>query len=258
MPEGHTIHRLARLHRRALRGRTVAVTSPQDRFAAGAALLDGLTSTGVDAYGKHLFYRWSDGPTLHVHLGLYGKFRGYGEAAPLPTAGTRLTMATGDVTLHLAGPTACELLDPGEERRLRERLGPDPLGLRPDPAAFRANLSRRTLPIGAALLDRRVAAGIGNVYRRRRRASRVGVLARAALRPPTARPRRVARAGLRTCGRSVWQPPLPGAAASGSPRCYRAARPASAAGHPHGVPRGAALHLDRDAPDRGAARIEGD
>jgi len=184
VPEGHTIHRLARLHRRALRGRTVAVTSPQDRFAAGAALLDGLTSTGVDAYGKHLFYRWSDGPTLHVHLGLYGKFRGYGEAAPLPTAGTRLTMATGDVTLHLAGPTACELLDPGEERRLRERLGPDPLGLRPDPAAFRANLSRRTLPIGAALLDRRVAAGIGNVYRRRRRASRGGVLARQRSGPP--------------------------------------------------------------------------
>ena len=165
MPEGHTIHRLARLHRRALRGRTVRVTSPQGRFAGGAALLDGRISTGVDAYGKHLFYRWSDGPTLHVHLGLYGKFRGYGEAAPLPTAGTRLAMATDDATLHLAGPTACELLDPGEERRLRERLGPDPLGRRPDPAAFLANLARRTLPIGAALLDQRVVAGIGNVYR---------------------------------------------------------------------------------------------
>ncbi len=75
MPEGHTIHRYARQHRRDLRGRAVAVSSPQGRFAAGAALLDGRTLTEVDPYGKHLFYRWSGSETLHVHLGLYGGFR---------------------------------------------------------------------------------------------------------------------------------------------------------------------------------------
>jgi hypothetical protein len=150
VPEGHTINRLARLHRRALRGRTVAVTSPQDRFAAGAALLDGLTSTGVDAYGKHLFYRWSDGSTLHVHLGLYGAFRSHPDPAPPPTAGTRLTMATGDVTLHLAGPTACELLGLGEERRLRERLGPTRSAAAPTPRR-----SGRTCPGGPCRSVRR-------------------------------------------------------------------------------------------------------
>jgi endonuclease VIII len=57
MPEGHTIHRLAREHTRLLAGRTLRVSSPQGRFDAGAALLDGRMLERVDPYGKHLFYR---------------------------------------------------------------------------------------------------------------------------------------------------------------------------------------------------------
>ncbi|HEY0806136.1 MAG TPA: Fpg/Nei family DNA glycosylase, partial [Pseudonocardiaceae bacterium] len=41
MPEGHTLHRLARLHQRRYAGQPVEVTSPQGRFAAGASLVDG-------------------------------------------------------------------------------------------------------------------------------------------------------------------------------------------------------------------------
>ncbi|HVM14166.1 MAG TPA: DNA-formamidopyrimidine glycosylase family protein, partial [Egibacteraceae bacterium] len=61
MPEGHTIHRLARDHRRDLAGRRIAVSSPQGRFVAGARRLDGRTLLDVEAYGKHLFYRWEGG-----------------------------------------------------------------------------------------------------------------------------------------------------------------------------------------------------
>jgi endonuclease VIII len=170
VPEGHTIHRLARLHRTALAGRRIAVSSPQGRFLAGAARLDGRVLVDVEPYGKHLFYRWADGavddsPILHVHLGLFGTFRTSRGAAPQPTPGTRLRMVAETVTVDLAGPTVCELVDPQAEALIRERLGPDPLHADADPERVWAALQRRRSPIGAALLDQKVLAGVGNVYR---------------------------------------------------------------------------------------------
>lgn len=165
MPEGHTIHRYARQHRRLLVGSPLRAASPQGRFAQGAALLDGRRLISVDPYGKHLFYRWDGGLTLHVHLGLYGAFREFVGEAPPPTAGTRLELRTGETTLRLAGPTACELLEPDQEAVIMSRLGPDPLHRRAAVAAVREALRRRSTPIGAALLDQRVVAGIGNVFR---------------------------------------------------------------------------------------------
>jgi DNA-formamidopyrimidine glycosylase len=165
VPEGHTIHRHAREHRRLLRGRPLAVTSPQGRFAQGAALLDGRALADVEPHGKHLFYRWDGGLVLHVHLGLYGGFRTFTGVAPPPTPGTRLQLVADDLTVRLAGPTACDLIDPDEEATIRARLGPDPLRRDADREAVRVALARRPTPIGAVLLDQKVVAGIGNVYR---------------------------------------------------------------------------------------------
>ena len=177
MPEGHTIHRYARLHRAALADRRLAASSPQGRFAAGAARIDGRRLHDVEAYGKHLFYRWqmAEPATLHVHLGLFGHFRSFhsspapdGQAAPVPppTAGTRLELRAEDGTiLRLAGPTACHLILPEQEESLLARLGPDPLRADADPARFSAALRRRSVGIGQALLDQRVIAGIGNAFR---------------------------------------------------------------------------------------------
>lgn len=169
MPEGHVVHRLARQHREALAGQTIATASPQGRFSAGARRLDGRKLMNVDAHGKHLFYRWVGGETLHVHLGLFGKFRFHRtQPPPPPTANTRLTMTGDEVAVYLAGPTVCELVDPTEEELIRRRLGPDPLrsGSRAAKLTeFTANLSRRRIPIGAALIDQRVIAGLGNIYR---------------------------------------------------------------------------------------------
>ena len=53
MPEGHTIHRIARDHGKLLVGRPVGVTSPQGRFAADAALVDGAVLDRIEPYGKH-------------------------------------------------------------------------------------------------------------------------------------------------------------------------------------------------------------
>jgi len=54
MPEGHTIHRLARDLTKHLGGHEIETSSPQDRFSDGAALLDGRTLEHIDAWGKHL------------------------------------------------------------------------------------------------------------------------------------------------------------------------------------------------------------
>lgn len=87
MPEGHTVHRLARTFGEVFGGSAVAVSSPQGRFAAGAALLDGLVLHATEAVGKQMFLGF--GPAGHVpaapglgddlrwlrvHLGLYGSW----------------------------------------------------------------------------------------------------------------------------------------------------------------------------------------
>jgi endonuclease-8 len=70
VPEGHTLHRLARLHQRKFGGQPVAVSSPQGRFAEGAAMVNGRVLRRATAYGKHLFHHYTGGPIVHVHLGL--------------------------------------------------------------------------------------------------------------------------------------------------------------------------------------------
>lgn len=166
MPEGHVLHRAARLQGKRFSGQIVSARSPQGRFAAGASQLDGQTLTGIDALGKHLFYRFGSGDVLHVHLGLFGKFRVRSRPAPEPSPNARLVMETATDHLHLAGPTACDLMSPEEEDELRARLGPDPILDPADGAAqLEERLRRRSISIGAALLDQKVVAGIGNVYR---------------------------------------------------------------------------------------------
>lgn len=168
MPEGHSIYRYARQHRDLLGGKQVEATSPQGRFRKGAQRISGRRLLDVATHGKHLFYRWHRAETLHVHLGLYGRFSSFTGTAPPPTPATRLAMQADGVTVYLAGPSACELIAPTKEDEIRSRLGPDPLhaGRRGNnAAALAANLSRRTIPIGAAIIDQSVIAGLGNIYR---------------------------------------------------------------------------------------------
>lgn len=168
MPEGHTIHREARIQRKRLTGQPLRVWSPQGRFRSGAERLDGSAIDSIEAWGKHLFYDWDNGEILHVHLGLFGRFRSHLSDPPQPTDGTRLAMQGPGGTLYLSGPTACEIVDPEERESIIADLGPDPLRAngQDDPAAHLVEyLGRRTAPISAALLDQSVIAGIGNVYR---------------------------------------------------------------------------------------------
>ncbi len=67
MPEGHSVHRIARQFRHNFQGKTVRASSPQGRFAEGAAVLDGRTITDVDAVGKQMFMHFGDDVWLRVH-----------------------------------------------------------------------------------------------------------------------------------------------------------------------------------------------
>ncbi len=176
MPEGHTIHRLARRQNADLAGSAVDVVSPQ--VAAGSTVraaapagraadeLDGRRLIRVEAYGKHLFQRYEDDLTLHVHLGLFGRFVRRPRPDATPARDTCRLRITGDaVAWDLSGAVASKLLEPPEEDALLARLGPDPLRDDADPELFAAALVRRRSSIAAALMDQRVIAGVGNVYR---------------------------------------------------------------------------------------------
>ena len=165
MPEGHTIHRLARDHTPLLVGTRPRVTSPQGRFAAGAAVLDGREITRVEPYGKHLWYHAEGGELLHVHLGLYGKWSTGRLPAPEPRGALRVRFQTDEHWLDLRGPTACDLQTPQERKAVLARLGPDPLRRDARPDAAWDRVSRTTRTIGELLMDQSVLAGIGNVYR---------------------------------------------------------------------------------------------
>ncbi|MFJ6215236.1 Fpg/Nei family DNA glycosylase [Streptomyces sp. NPDC092296] len=165
MPEGHTIHRLAIEHLRAFGGRPVRATSPQGRFAASAALLDGRVLDGVEAHGKHLFLGFGGTGWVHVHLGLYGTVTFGAAPAPPPVGQVRLRLAGADGYADLRGPAACELITAAEKDALHSRLGPDPLRPADDPERAWQRISRSRSPVAALLMDQKVLAGVGNVYR---------------------------------------------------------------------------------------------
>ncbi|MFN3254487.1 MAG: Fpg/Nei family DNA glycosylase [Ilumatobacter sp.] len=169
MPEGHTIHRIARDHAKLLLGQPISVSSPQGRFGADAERIDGATLDELRPWGKHLFYEWSTGDVGHVHLGLFGKFRVYraaGSSGPPPPRGAvRMRLRSDTGTVDLNGPTACELLTPPERDAILDRLGPDPIHRGAKPDAMYARIERSSRTIGELLMDQSVVAGIGNAFR---------------------------------------------------------------------------------------------
>ena len=179
MPEGHVIHRLADELVVAFAGRIVRVTSPQGRFAAAAELLDGVTLRATEAYGKHLLIDFgstpvsplepagppSPGPFVHIHLGLIGKLR-WVRPGPVEGADTlRLRIETDEHAAELRGPQTCALIGPDEVAGLLAGLGPDPLRADADPERAWQRVHRSGRSIASLLMDQRVAAGVGNIYR---------------------------------------------------------------------------------------------
>jgi len=172
VPEGDTIHALARRLRAALvPGTLVAVRTrtPGPVPAAGAAVED------VAARGKHLLVAFGDGLALHTHLGMDGSWRltasdRIPDVTPgPPQRGVVATLATDRTAAVGRSLAVAEVLDAADVRRhpVLARLGPDlcELDLDLDEVLRRLGQVPSATPIGVVLLDQRVAAGIGNVYR---------------------------------------------------------------------------------------------
>ena len=126
----------------------------------------------IDPVGKHLFYRLEKGTKrpsktgkwLHVHLGLYGKFRPFELPAPEPKGAVRLRVIGENHGFDLNGPNCCEMLTDPERQAILDRLGPDPLR-KDDPGPARERIGKSRAPVGTLLLDQSVIAGVGNIYR---------------------------------------------------------------------------------------------
>lgn len=176
MPEGHTLHRVARDHSKLFVGEALATSSPQGRFTDEAKRLNGRKVDSVEAIGKHLFYRWAPKgrsktqDLLHIHLGLYGKFRLHktrteDDTWPEPRGAVRLRVEGANAAFDLNGPNTCELIDEAGYEKHRDRLGPDPLRKDADPERAWRRISKSKAPIGAMLMNQEVIAGVGNIYR---------------------------------------------------------------------------------------------
>ncbi|WP_217145459.1 Fpg/Nei family DNA glycosylase [Streptomyces sp. AC627_RSS907] len=165
MPEGHTIHRLAEDYATAFAGTPVRVTSPQGKFSDAADLLTGSRLTRTEAHGKHLFLGFRPAEWVHIHLGLFGKVTFGQTPAPPPTDTVRLRLADDTAYVDLRGPTTCALITDAEKQAIHDRLGPDPLRPDADPRAAYRRVSRSRTTVAALLMDQKVIAGVGNVYR---------------------------------------------------------------------------------------------
>jgi endonuclease VIII len=167
VPEGDTVFLTASTLRQALRGQRLIETDFRlPRLAT--ADLTGQVVADVVARGKHLFLRTDAGLSLHSHLRMQGEWHVYrpGQRWRVPGHEVRVLLRTEPwVGLGVRLPV-CELLPTGEEHRVVGHLGPDPLGTDWDAAEvvrrLRQDLER---PIGEAVLDQRVMAGPGNVYK---------------------------------------------------------------------------------------------
>lgn len=164
MPEGHTIHRLARDMAADLVGHRIATDVRQRRFADAAQRLDGTVLDGTSAMGKHLFLHFG-AEVLYVHLGLVGKFLRHPNPAPEPSPALRIRLTGPTHSWDLTGAMTCELRAPDVVDEVAAKLGPDPLRPDADARAFVERVQRSRKTIGALLLDQDVIAGIGNVYR---------------------------------------------------------------------------------------------
>lgn len=123
MPEGHSVHRIARQFALHFVGKRVAASSPQGRFAAGAAQLDGHVMTLAKAVGKQLFLEFDHDLWLRVHLGMYGAWDFAGDItadATIASAAGRMGQTNQRGTV--VGAFEDSLSSIGAPRRTRLRM----------------------------------------------------------------------------------------------------------------------------------------
>jgi len=174
MPEGDTILRAARRMRPVLEGAVPdEIVTPQARHDRDGwpRRLAGRRVVSVETHGKHLFLRFEGDLVLHSHLRMTGAWAVYRHGARWrrsPRRAWLVLRARGHEVVEFDGPVL-ELITEGR-RRFDQRLaalGPDVLADEFDAARFLRRLREDdpTRGIGDALLDQRVVAGLGNIWK---------------------------------------------------------------------------------------------
>jgi endonuclease-8 len=169
MPEGDTIHKVAAVLGSLLNGRALVEVRLRPYPDAG---LIGQRLCAVHAKGKHLYIETDSGATLRSHLGMYGTWHRYrpGEEWKKPAFQASILIVTETDVVVCFNAREVELLRrPGFRRQdQRHRLGPDLITAVDElpgvPGRARA-LCPPQIQLVDLLLDQRVAAGIGNVYK---------------------------------------------------------------------------------------------
>jgi endonuclease-8 len=171
MPEGDSLSRIAVALRPHLAGRTVTLARARLPGPVISKVV-GKRIAAVDTAGKNLLIRFDGGLELRTHLGLHGSWHRYrpGEAWRRPASRASLVLEVpGAVAVCFDAPVV-ELFETRTEpvHPSLGRLGPDLLAKDVDLDAAVARLgdpSNAGREIGDALLDQRVVAGLGNVYK---------------------------------------------------------------------------------------------
>ena len=166
MPEGDTLHKIAN------RLRPVLVGSVVEHFDAprltGPRPRPGVTVTEVEAVGKHLLVTFDDGTVLHTHLRMTGSWHLYerGERWRKPAHLARVVIRTATHDAVCFNAPVVRTTTGGTDAV--DHLGPDLCTPDADLDAVVERMARIPEPgttIAEVLLDQRVAAGIGNVYK---------------------------------------------------------------------------------------------
>ena len=173
MPEGDTIYRAAATLNRALAGKPVvrfesvfpALTRIHEDHPFTAAIVERVSSAG-----KHLLMQFSNGYVLRTHMRMNGSWHIYrpGERWRRPARDLRVLVATSDFEAVGFNIPVAELVKKERLAKHRElaKLGPDVLDGTFDRARALARLrAHPALAIADALLNQRILAGLGNVYK---------------------------------------------------------------------------------------------
>ena len=166
MPEGDTVYRSAKALNGVLEG--AVITRCDIRVPAFATVdLTGETVENVVSVGKHLLHRIGD-VSIHSHLKMEGSWHIYrpGTAWQRPAFQARAILETSEWVTVGFSLGIVEVVPRSAEDDVVGYLGPDILSPQWNADVALAHLAADPeRPIGLALLDQRVIAGLGNVYR---------------------------------------------------------------------------------------------
>ena len=167
MPEGDTVLVASRRLHAALAGQVI-LRSDFRVPAFATSDLSGQTLTEVVPRGKHLLFRTDGGITLHTHFRMEGTWELYrpGQRWRGPLHAVRAVLETEPRVAVGVRLGIVELIHTSREDEVLGHLGPDVLGPDWDPGEVVRRLAAHPdRELGAAVIDQRVMAGPGNVYK---------------------------------------------------------------------------------------------